>query len=113
MSILSEQGPLTHYVTRWQALKSLWLHRSYWRLAEPRRIMQTFRDEQLSEIMPFIVVVGLLTGGVLFVLIPSVLPEQAASLTSVIWPTWVATNGSLLLSALAIESIARPGSGAR
>lgn len=88
--------PTAHLITRWQALRSLWLHRSYWRLAEPRRVMREFRDEQLAEMMPFFVVVGLLAGGVLFVLIPSVLPEQAASLTSVIWPVWVATAAPMI-----------------
>ncbi len=86
----------THFVTRWAALKTLWLHRSYWRLAEPRRVMREFRDEQLSEMMPFFVVIGLLAGGVLFVLIPSVLPEQAASLTSIVWPVWVATAAPMI-----------------
>jgi hypothetical protein len=81
---------------RWQALKSLWLHRSYWRLAEPRQVMQAFRDEKLAELMPFFVVVGLLAGGVLFVLIPSVLPEQAASLMFVIWPVWVSTAAPMI-----------------
>ena len=94
------------YVTRWQALKSLWLHRSYWRLSEPRQIMRTFRDEQLSEIMPFVVVMGLLAGGVLFVLIPSVLPEQAAALTSVVWPTWVATAAPMICAQIMAMLIA-------
>lgn len=94
MSILAE--PPAHLVTRWAALKSLWLHRSYWRLAEPRRVMREFRDEQLSDLMPFFVVVGLLGGGVLFVPIPSVLPEQAAALTAVIWPVWVATAAPMI-----------------
>lgn len=85
-----------HFVTRWTAFKALWLHRSYWRLAEPRRVMREFRDEQLAEMMPFFVVLGLLAGGVLFVLIPSVLPEQAASLTSVIWSAWVATAAPMI-----------------
>lgn len=93
MSILAPDAAI---VTRWQALKSLWLHRSYWRLTEPRRVMQEFRDEQLTEMMPFFAVVGLLAGGVLFVLIPSVLPEQAASLTAVIWPVWVATAAPMI-----------------
>lgn len=83
-------------MTRWEAFKALWLHRSYWRLAEPRRVMREFRDEQLVEMMPFFAVVGLLAGGVLFVLVPSVLPEQAASLTSIIWPVWVATAAPMI-----------------
>jgi len=86
----------TRLVTRWGAFKALWLHRSYWRLAEPRRIMREFRDEQLAEMMPFFAVVGLLAGGVLFVLVPSVFPEQAASLTSIIWPVWVATAAPMI-----------------
>lgn len=94
MSILAPTAaPL---VTRWEAIKTLWLHRSYWRLPEPLRLMREFRDEQLVEMMPFFVVVGLLAGGVLFVLIPSVLPEQAASLTAVIWPVWVATAAPMI-----------------
>ena len=81
---------------RWQGLKSLWIHRSYWRLAEPRRLLQSYRDEQLVDMMPFFAIVAVLAGGVLFVLLPSVLPEQAATLIAVIWPVWVATAAPMI-----------------
>lgn len=82
--------------TRWLGFKALWLYRSYWRLAEPRRLLQSYRDEQLVDMMPFFAIVAVLAGGVLFVLLPSVLPEQAATLLGVIWPVWVATAAPMI-----------------
>lgn len=81
---------------RWQGLKALWLHRSYWRLNEPRRLLQSYRDEQLVDMMPFFAIVAVLAGGVLFVLLPSIVPEQAAALLAVIWPVWVATAAPMI-----------------
>jgi hypothetical protein len=52
MSILAPTAaPL---MTRWEAIKTLWLHSSYWRLPEPLRLMREFRDEQLVEMMLFL-----------------------------------------------------------
>ncbi len=105
---------------RWLALKQLWLYRSYWRLAEPRHILRSFRDQQLVEMMPFFIVVAALAGGLMFVLIPTLLPEQAASLTGFIWPSWVATAApmicaqtmALLVSpSIALDLISRHQSG--
>jgi hypothetical protein len=81
---------------RWQAFKSLWLHRSYWRLNEPNKLLRETRDTQLTEYMPLFILVAALLGMGIFILIPSVLPEQAASLTSVIWPVWVATAAPMV-----------------
>jgi hypothetical protein len=88
----------THHptVTRWEAFKELWMHRSYWRLHEPHQILRSFRDQQLVEMMPFFIVVAALAGGFMFVLIPSLLPEQAAGLTGFIWPSWVATAAPMI-----------------
>ncbi len=105
---------------RWQALGQLWLHRSYWRLAEPRRIMQDFRDQQIAELMPFFLVMAALAGGLMFVAIPSLLPEQAAELTAFIWPNWVATAAPMICAqtmtlliapALALEMLEKHQSG--
>jgi hypothetical protein len=100
--------PLEHVTVRWQALRELWLHRSYWRLTEPRRIMRQLRDQQLAECMPFIALVGALAGGVMFLLIPSVLPEQASSLTAVIWPIWVATAAPMVCAQTLVLLVAPP-----
>lgn len=83
-------------ITRWTAVKQLWMHRSYWRLNEPHQILRRFRDQQLVEMMPFFIVVAALAGGFMFVLIPSLLPEQAATLTGFIWPSWVATAAPMV-----------------
>jgi hypothetical protein len=108
------------FTSRWQALKQLWLHRSYWRLAEPRQILRNFRNQQLVEMMPFFIVVAALAGGLMFVLIPSLLPEQAAEFTSFIWPSWVATAAPMICAqtmallvapAMALELIERHQSG--
>mgnify|MGYP000623762888 CR=1 FL=1 len=111
----------SHTVTsRWQGLKQLWLHRSYWRLAEPRQILRSFRDQQLVEMMPFFIVVAALAGGLMFVLIPTLLPEQAAELTGFIWPSWVATAAPMICAqtmallvapTIALELIERHQSG--
>lgn len=97
-----------HFTSRWQALRELWRHRSYWRLSEPRQIMQDCRDQQLSELMPFFCIVAVLAGGVMFVLLPSVLPEQAAALTSVIWPVWVATAAPMICAQTMTLLVAPP-----
>ncbi len=108
------------FVTRWQAFKQLWMHRSYWRLAEPRQILRNFRNEQLVEMMPFFIVVAALTGSLMFVLIPTLLPEQAAEFTGVIWPSWVATAAPMICAqtmallvapAMALELIEKHQSG--
>jgi len=114
------QHPTVTVVSRWHALKELWLHRSYWRLTEPRLILRNFRNEQLTEMMPFFIVVAALAGGLMFVLIPSLLPEQAAQLMGFIWPAWVATAAPMICAqtmallvapTLAIELIDRHQSG--
>jgi hypothetical protein len=102
------QHPIEHVRVRWKALHQLWLHRSYWRLTEPRRIMRQLRDQQLVECMPFIVLVAALAGGLMFLLIPSVLPEQASSLMSVIWPIWVATAAPMVCAQILVLLVAPP-----
>lgn len=99
---------IEYAVVRWQALKALWLHRSYWRLNEPRRIMRELRDQQLVECMPFIALAAALSGGVMFLLIPSVLPEQAGGLSAVIWPIWVATAAPMVCAQMLVLLVAPP-----
>jgi hypothetical protein len=93
---------------RWHALRELWIHRSYWRLGEPRQIMRDLRDQQLVECMPFILLVAALAGGLIFILIPSVLPEQASTLTSAIWPIWVATAAPMVCAQTMVLLVAPP-----
>lgn len=81
---------------RWQAFRSLWLHRSYWRLSEPRHLLREMRDTQLAEFMPLFILVAALMGMGIFILIPAVLPEQSIALTSVVWPIWVATAAPMV-----------------
>jgi hypothetical protein len=99
---------LEYAKVRWLAFQSLWHHRSYWRLAEPRRIMRELRDQQLVECMPFIALTAALAGGVMFILIPSVLPEQAGGLTFVAWPIWVATAAPMVCAQMLVLLVAPP-----
>jgi hypothetical protein len=82
--------------------------------------MRNFRNQQLVEMMPFFIVVAALAGGLMFVLIPSLLPEQAAGLTGFIWPSWVATAAPMICAqtmallvapSLALELIEKHQSG--
>jgi hypothetical protein len=70
--------------------------------------MQNFRDQQLSEMMPFFGVVATLTGGAMFVLLPSLLPEQAAAFTAIIWPVWVATGAPMICAQTMALLVAPP-----
>jgi hypothetical protein len=70
--------------------------------------MQNFRDQQLSEMMPFFGVVATLTGGAMFVLLPSLLPEQAGAFTAIIWPVWVATGAPMICAQTMALLIAPP-----
>jgi len=108
------------FSTRWQAIEQLWLCRSHWRLPQMRQLLRSFRDQQLTQLMPFFIVVATLAGAFMFVLIPSLLPEQAAALTGWMWPSWVATAAPMICAqtmallvapAMALELIERHQSG--
>jgi hypothetical protein len=70
--------------------------------------MRDLRDQQLVECMPFILLTAALAGGLIFLLIPSVLPEQASSLTAVIWPIWVSAAAPMLCAQMMVLLVAPP-----
>lgn len=80
---------LTPAKLRWFALSELWWYRACWRLPGARTIMRRERNFEMREMLPILVVLGLVAGVTLFVVLPSSLREQSASLLATLWPLWV------------------------
>jgi hypothetical protein len=80
---------LTPAKLRWFALGELWWYRACWRLPVARGIMQRERSYEMREMLPILVVLGIVAGVTIFVVLPSTLQEQSATLLSSLWPLWV------------------------
>jgi hypothetical protein len=80
---------LTPAKLRWFALGELWWYRACWRLPMARGIMQRERSYEMREMLPILVVLGIVAGVTIFVVLPSTLQEQSATLLSSLWPLWV------------------------
>jgi hypothetical protein len=80
---------LTPAKLRWFALGELWWYRACWRLPMARGIMQRERDYEMRQMLPILVVLGIVAGVTIFVVLPSTLQEQSATLLSSLWPLWV------------------------
>jgi hypothetical protein len=80
---------LTPAKVRWFALSELWWYRACWRLPGACAIMRRERNFEMREMLPILVVLGLVAGVTLFVVLPSSLREQSASLLATLWPLWV------------------------
>jgi hypothetical protein len=74
---------------RWFALRELWWYRTCWRMPAARSMMQAERNSELREMLPILVVIGLMAGVVIFVVLPSSLQEQSSSILDTLWPLWV------------------------
>ena len=79
-------GPLK---ARWYALRALWWYRTAWMLPAARLRMLRERDRELAECLPITVVLGLVAGVLIFVVLPSSLKEQSATVLATLWPLWV------------------------
>ncbi len=81
---------LTPAKVRWFALSELWWYRACWRLPGARAIMRRERNFEMREMLPILVVLGLVAGVMLFVVLPSsLLRDQSTSLLATLWPLWV------------------------
>ncbi len=80
---------LTPAKLRWFALSELWWYRACWRLPMARSIMQRERDYEMRQMLPILVVLGIVAGVTIFVVLPSTLQEQSATLLASLWPLWV------------------------
>ncbi len=80
---------LTPAKLRWFALSELWWYRACWRLPGARAIMRRERNFEMREMLPILVVLGLVAGVTLFVVLPTSLRDQSASLLATLWPLWV------------------------
>jgi hypothetical protein len=80
---------LTPAKLRWFALGELWWYRACWRLPMARGIMRRERDYEMRQMLPILVVLGIVAGVTIFVVLPSTLQEQSATLLSSLWPLWV------------------------
>jgi hypothetical protein len=80
---------LTPAKLRWFALGELWWYRSSWRIPAARRIMQHERSQEMREMLPILVVLGLMAGVTIFVVLPSALQEQSSNILATLWPLWV------------------------
>jgi hypothetical protein len=80
---------LTPAKLRWFALGELWWYRACWRLPMARGIMQRERDYEIRQMLPILVVLGIVAGVTIFVVLPSTLREQSATLLASLWPLWV------------------------
>lgn len=74
---------------RWHALRAVWWYRMVWRDSSANQRMKQERDRELAETLPITVVLSLVAGVVMFVVLPSSLNEQTASVLSTLWPLWV------------------------
>lgn len=80
---------LTPAKLRWFAISELWWYRACWRNPIARNLMQRERDAEMREMIPILVVLGLVAGVAMFVVLPSSLQEQSSSVLSSLWPVWV------------------------
>lgn len=80
---------LTPAKLRWFALGELWWYRACWRLPVARSIMQRERSHEMREMLPILVVLGVVAGVAIFVVLPSTLQEQSSSVLASLWPLWV------------------------
>jgi hypothetical protein len=80
---------LTPAKLRWFALGELWWYRACWRNPVARTLMRRERDIEMREMIPILVVLGLVAGAAMFVVLPSSLQEQSSSVLSSLWPVWV------------------------
>lgn len=80
---------LTPAKLRWFALRELWWYRASWRIPAARRIMRHERNFELREMLPILVVIGLVAGVSIFVVLPSSLQEQTSTILATLWPLWV------------------------
>ncbi len=74
---------------RWYALGELWWYRSSWRIPVARAIMQRERANEMREMLPILLVLGLLAGITIFVALPGALQEQSSTILATLWPIWV------------------------
>ena len=74
---------------RWHALRELWFFRGFLRLTSVRVAMRAERDHELMMTMPIVCVLGLVAGMLLFVVLPTSLKEQSATVLATLWPLWV------------------------
>ncbi len=80
---------LTPAKLRWFALGELWWYRASWRIPAARATMQRERSNEMREMLPILVVLGLLAGITIFVALPSALQEQSSTILATLWPIWV------------------------
>jgi hypothetical protein len=80
---------LTPAKLRWFALGELWWYRASWRIPAARRIMHHERSQEMREMLPILVVLGLMAGVTIFVVLPSALQEQSSTILATLWPLWV------------------------
>jgi hypothetical protein len=74
---------------RWFAIGELWWYRASWRIPAARVVMQRERSNEMREMLPILLVLGLMAGVTIFVALPSVLQEQSSTILSTLWPLWV------------------------
>lgn len=79
-------GPLK---LRMFALRALWWYRTAWMLPAAKLRMNKERDRELIEGLPIVVVLSLVAGLLIFVVLPSSLNEQTATVLATLWPLWV------------------------
>ncbi len=80
---------LTPAKLRWYALGELWWYRACWRIPVARSIMHRERNHEIRQMLPILVVLGLVAGVAIFVVLPSTLQEQSSLILTSLWPLWV------------------------
>jgi len=98
---------LTPARVRWRALRELWWYRSYWRIPSARAAMRLERDTELADMVPILLLIASMVAGLMFVLLPQKLGEQATDALSTLWPIWV-VNIAPLLCALTMAMLNAP-----
>ncbi|MES2412285.1 MAG: ABC transporter permease [Pseudomonadota bacterium] len=74
---------------RGAALAQLWTVRGHWRLPVPRAVMRRERDGLIAELMPAVLVIGVMVGTLLFAVLPNSLGSAYFSALGSLWPVWV------------------------
>jgi hypothetical protein len=74
---------------RWFAIGELWWYRASWRIPAARAVMQRERSNEMREMLPILLVLGLMAGITIFVALPNALQEQSSTILATLWPIWV------------------------
>jgi hypothetical protein len=89
---------LTPTRIRLQALWALWRHRSCWRLPALKANMRSERDREIAETIPIVLILAFIAAGLIFVVIPGSLREQAEVILANLWPTWVVQAAPMVVA---------------